>query len=52
MYQSFILCTKELFLGSGIVRRYTFKTVNTRGKSALFQEKDCFECLTPHETAA
>ena len=24
----------------------------SRGKSALFQEKDCFECLSPHETAA
>ena len=23
-----------------------------RGKSALFQKKDCFECLSPHEIAA
>lgn len=53
MKQSFILCAKELFLGSDIVRKYTFKTRNTRGESALFhvQEIDCFECLSPHETA-
>jgi hypothetical protein len=23
-----------------------------RGKSALFQRKDCFECLSPHKSAA
>lgn len=25
---------------------------DSRGKSALFQKKDCFECLSPHKTAA
>jgi hypothetical protein len=24
---------------------------DTRGKSALFRVKDCFECLSPHNTA-
>jgi len=73
MKQSEFLRTKELFPGSNIVRKFTFKTFGTRdsyallaranhnlamnfaisgGKSALFQEKDCFECLSPHKTAA
>jgi len=73
--QSFYIpdCAKELFPGSDIVRKYTFKTmdtrenyallaeanhllahncVNSREESALFRKKDCFECLSPHETAA
>ncbi len=72
MKQSEILRTNELFHGSDIVRKYTFKTMDTRDsyallarenhnlamifavweeKSALFQEKDCFECLSPHKIA-
>lgn len=70
MKQSNYLCTKELFCGSDIVRKFSFKAIGvkdscailakfgntlsmdfalTRGKSALFQEKDCFECLSPHK---
>ena len=64
---------KELFSGSDIVRRYTFKTVSAgdsyallgrsyrrmvstralcRENSAHFQQKNCFECHSPHEIAA
>ena len=67
---------KELFHGSDIVRKYTFKTVSTgdsyallgrsyrrmvstlalfRDNSAHFQQKqqkNCFECHSPHEIAA
>ena len=35
MRQSYFLHAKELFPGSDIVRKYTFKTVSTRGSSAL-----------------
>ncbi len=42
---------EEMFLGSDIVRKYSFKTVGTREESALFQE-DCFECRSPRKTAA
>ena len=73
MKQSEILRTKELFHGSDIVRKFTFKTMNTRdnyallaranhnlamnfaivrGKSTLFWEQDCFECLSPHKIVA
>lgn len=34
--QSLFLRTKELFLGSDVVRKYSFKTVNTRDNCALF----------------
>lgn len=72
MKQSDIFLAKELFPGSDIVRKYTFKTMNTWDncallakanhllafdfttsgeKSVLFQKRDCFECLTPHEIA-
>lgn len=50
MKQSIIFRTKELFPGSCIIRKYSFKTVMTRGESALFQISDCFECLSPHNT--
>ena len=76
---------KELFPGSDVVRKYTFKAMRlgdsyallpdgpvppeapvaavilpnlavffalSRGESALFQKKDCFECLSPTENAA
>ena len=73
MKQSEILRAKEIFHGSDIVRKYSFKTVRTwdsyallaranrtlamdfallREKSALFRDKDCFECLSPYHTAA
>lgn len=73
MKQSEILRTNELLNGSDIMRKYTFKTMDTRvscallareiyylamnfsisgEKSALFQEKDCFECLSPHKIRA
>jgi hypothetical protein len=73
MKQSKLLRTEELFRGSGIVRKHTFKTANTRdksaflavvcpvqaammgltrGKSAHFQVKDCFECQSPQKSAA
>lgn len=76
MKQSILWFVKKLFLAnlandlrSEVVRRYTFKAINTRDesallavenhrlamtfaglreKSALFQKKDCFECLSPH----
>ena len=58
----------ELFPGSDVVRKYSFKAIflrnssalmarannhlamnfaGTRGQSALFWEKDCFECIPP-----
>lgn len=73
MKQSEFLRANELFHGSNIVRKYTFKATHTRddcallasanhhlamvfdvsrGYSALFRNKDCFECLSPHEIAA
>ena len=73
MKQSYFLRAKEVFLGSDIVRKYTFKAINVRDNYALlakanhqlamdfaisreryahFQRIDCFECLSPHETAA
>jgi len=73
MKQFYFTDEKELFPGSDVVRKYTFKTMRlgdsyallavilpnlaaffglSRGESALFQKKDCFECLSPHEIAA
>ena len=73
MKQSHFTDEKELFPGSGVVGKYSFKTTSlgdgyailavilpnlaaflglSRGKSALFQKKDCFECLSPTENAA
>jgi hypothetical protein len=73
MKQSEILRKNELFHGSDIMRKYTFKTMDARDsyalfarenhdlamnfsilgeRSALFQEEDCFECLSPHNIAA
>jgi len=48
MRQSFILRAVELFPNSGIVRKYTFKTIDARVESAHFPKYDCFECLSPH----
>jgi len=50
MEQSKFLRAIEIFPGSDIVRKYSFKMINTRGYSAHFQ--DCFECLSPKENAA
>ena len=73
MKQSYFTDEKELFPGSDVVRKYTFKAMRLgdsyallavirpilagllgllRGKFALFQKRDCFECLSPHEIAA
>jgi hypothetical protein len=52
MKQSLILRAAELYPGSLTVRKYSFKTVDTRGESAHFQIKDCFECLSPIQNAA
>jgi hypothetical protein len=73
MKQSNYLRTMELFPGSDIVRRFTFKAMDprdsyallaranhnlamdsspSREKSVFFQINDCFECLSPHKTAA
>ena len=49
MEQSKFICALELFAGSGVVRRFSFDAVNTRGQSALFQ--DCFECLATKPAA-
>lgn len=63
---------KELFPGSDIVRKYTFKSMHTRDDYALLAKAnhlishgftiggvgsahlsdDCFECLSPHRSAA
>ena len=72
MKQSYFTDEKELFPGSDIVRRYSFKAMRLgdsyallavilpnpavffgllRVKYALFQKKDCFECLSPTENA-
>jgi hypothetical protein len=73
MKQSYFTDEKELFPGSEIVRKYTFRTMRlgdsyahlavilpnlaaffglSRGEFALFQKRDCFECLSPHDIAA
>jgi len=73
MKQSKLLRAKELFPGSDIVRRFTFKAMDTRdncallavlnhqlamtlvisrGQSAHFWRKNCFECLSSHKIAA
>lgn len=74
MKQSCVLQTlgRTLVPGSNILRRDTFKAMDTRGycallgrenhllafgfsgsrdKSALFREKDCFDCQSPHRAA-
>jgi hypothetical protein len=45
--QSVFYHEKELFPGSAIVNKRSFKMIDTRDKSAHFQKKDCFECLLP-----
>jgi hypothetical protein len=45
-------CKRELFPGSGIVRRFAFRAIGTRGQSALFAQKDGFQCLSPQKIAA
>ena len=73
MKQSFYAGIRELFHGSSVVRKYTFKTLNSWDSRALlsradhqlsqeytvsgykcahFLITDCFECLSPHNTAA
>ena len=50
MKQFKVVYSDEIFPGSVIVNNRAFKMVNTRDKSAHFQ--DCFECLSPHDLAA
>ena len=50
MEQSRFLRALELFSGSDIVRKFSFRMINTRERSAHLH--DCFECLSPHEPAA
>jgi hypothetical protein len=42
---------RELFPGSGIVRRFAFRAIGTRGRSALSAQKDGFACLSPQGIA-
>ena len=53
MKQSFILQVrvKELFPGSGSMRKFAFRTTAKLDKSVLFQKEDCFEHLSPHVKA-
>jgi len=51
MKQSKILFAGEAFIGSAVVRRFTFKAFDTRGESAHFKKLDCFECLSPYKSA-
>ena len=39
-----ILMAKELFAGSDIIRKYTYKMATSQDNYALFQETDCFVC--------
>jgi len=39
-----ILMAKELFAGSDIIRKYTYKMATLQDNYALFQETDCFVC--------
>ena len=50
MEQSKFLRAPELFPGSS-VRNFSFRMIETRGKSALFTINDCFECLSPRRIA-
>ena len=59
MEQSKFLRAIKLFPGSDIVRKCSFKTVGTRGKSAHFAKKiakndrfGCFGCLSPTKNVA
>jgi len=38
---------KELFAGSSVVRRFTYKTNRAGVKCALFEYADCFVCSLP-----
>lgn len=39
-----LLNAKELFAGSDIIRKYTYKMAISQDNYALFQEMDCFVC--------
>ena len=41
MRQVGFICTEELFEGSDVVRRFTFKTVNTRDSYVDFSGNNC-----------
>lgn len=47
MKQYEVLMAKELFAGSDIIRKFTYKTTNAWDNYALFWETDCFVCDSP-----
>ena len=47
MKQFEVLMAKELFAGSDIIRRFTYKAKNAGDNYALFWEADCFGCDSP-----
>ena len=47
MKQYEVLAVKELFHGSDIVRKFTYRTAATRDNYALLRETDCFVCCSP-----
>lgn len=47
MKQYEVLMAKELFAGSDIIRKFTYKTMNVWDNYALFWETDCFVCDSP-----
>ena len=53
MKQFDFLRAKEIFPGSDVVRRFTFKIMDLRDRSAHFSflAKDCFERLSPYVAA-
>ena len=49
MKQCEVLRHKELFDGSDIVRRFTYKAGTAGDNYALFWETDCFVCSSPFD---
>lgn len=47
MKQYEILLAKELFRGSDIIRRFSYKMASTGDNYAHFWETDCFACCSP-----
>ena len=49
MKQYEVLIAKELFAGSDVIRRFTYKAKNAGDNYALFWEADCFVCDSPYD---
>lgn len=49
MNQYEVLTAKELFAGSDIVRRFTYKTVLQGITMPFFGTTDCFVCCSPRD---